>query len=1249
MSTAELGITVTSSGVAQAVADLDKLTPAAARAEQAVTKLTATTTTQLTQAANQAESMAKRIERALNIKPVGIDMGRGADIAAYGAELDRLRAKFNQAHSIMQSYRVAANEIRQANSVGAISINEMSVAMERLRVSTQRQIDSERLLRQGRQVGGGGTPGRGAPGGGAQQMMQSNLMYQFQDVAVTAAMGMNPVMIALQQGTQIGAAMTAAGGAKAGIAGLTGALTSMLSVTNLLPIAVIGVGAAMYQWLTGADEKVKSVDELIKEHTKSVEALAKMYGVAGVSAADYGSQSSLAIQAAEQRQRAAIKERATDANNALFGIGDAGGGPLGNMADMGGGRRVLALADENFEPFRAALEEFQKSVEEGAPDFESLYKNIDAVATASGNANPEIDKTRQAIYEATEEAAKYNTQLGITTEKMMDLAEAQLKLTIERQNAVTDLERLVAASKQAEFDNSAEKGVSTAARERAVELAVTKEQAAIDKERNNLFKERERSMENSIRQEKENLIAMNLSGAALETYKQTAAEVHAIEDAARKAGIDAGTAAYESYQKQIDKAKEYGAELFEILKQEEALTRTRTSAQNDAAISAMFARTNAERIAAAGGSAGAGKVPGAQTDFEVGEAKRLESARIQKEMADADRSRQQNLESLLKTQELEISLLGKTAGEQAALREEFRLTEELKRDAAERGIEVDQAQLKAIQETTAAYGERVDMLNQMRIVQDLAFERSLLYLSQEEAALARRLRGTGISTNSDIANEMRAQEAEKNAIDFARSTAKDFLGGFADVLVEGGEDMGENLVKALVGSAQRALDKILDSLLDSLVNSLIGGMGGGAGGGGGGILGNALSSLLGGGGGGGGGNFGTAGGFASMLNNGSAAVATNVAGNGVNTAMSLLGTSENTAGGLAAINAYLQKGGVDLNAASNAWCAAFVNSSLKQIGVEGSGSNMASSFLNWGQKVDPSGVMAGDVLVRGIPGQTGGHVGLATGASRMSGGVNQLEMISGNTGGAGLGTGGVGKDWVSSQTYELRRATEGMTKSVEDMTAGATKSALSLMGLSGVSNQTVNSLSGLMGGFQNFASSMQSFMASASGGGSSWFQGLMGSFGGAGGALNFMSGISPGATAAILGAGGGFVGLFHEGNLGGSSRSRHFPSMEPWADAVRLHKGNMFGAGEYPAVLKKGEPVFPNVEAAAKFGGSKMLVNVNNFAGVKVRTEEKQTSEGITLEVMLDRMVASAMDTRGSAANNTLRNKFGINERLRAR
>jgi hypothetical protein len=86
--------------------------------------------------------------------------------------------------------------------------------------------------------------------------------------------------------------------------------------------------------------------------------------------------------------------------------------------------------------------------------------------------------------------------------------------------------------------------------------------------------------------------------------------------------------------------------------------------------------------------------------------------------------------------------------------------------------------------------------------------------------------------------------------------------------------------------------------------------------------------------------------------------------------------------------------------ATEAWCAQFVNSALRNAGIKSSGSAVANSFQRWGNRVGPDDVKAGDVAVmtrgRGAD-QTGGHVGMATGATRVgSNGQRQFEMEAGN-------------------------------------------------------------------------------------------------------------------------------------------------------------------------------------------------------------------------------------------------------------
>lgn len=99
-----------------------------------------------------------------------------------------------------------------------------------------------------------------------------------------------------------------------------------------------------------------------------------------------------------------------------------------------------------------------------------------------------------------------------------------------------------------------------------------------------------------------------------------------------------------------------------------------------------------------------------------------------------------------------------------------------------------------------------------------------------------------------------------------------------------------------------------------------------------------------------------------------------------------------------ALTEFMSNGGVNLDPAVTAWCAAFVNASLKQAGIEGTGSNMARSFMEWGEEAaEPR---RGDLAVfrRGDPNGPFGHVGFFDGYNedgtiRVLGG-NQSDSVS---------------------------------------------------------------------------------------------------------------------------------------------------------------------------------------------------------------------------------------------------------------
>jgi uncharacterized protein (TIGR02594 family) len=76
---------------------------------------------------------------------------------------------------------------------------------------------------------------------------------------------------------------------------------------------------------------------------------------------------------------------------------------------------------------------------------------------------------------------------------------------------------------------------------------------------------------------------------------------------------------------------------------------------------------------------------------------------------------------------------------------------------------------------------------------------------------------------------------------------------------------------------------------------------------------------------------------------------------------------------------------------SSLWCARFMNMVLHQAGYRGTGSDMASSFARYGQRVSGPQVGAIAVMSRG---RRGGHVGIITGIDAKGNPI----MISGNSG-----------------------------------------------------------------------------------------------------------------------------------------------------------------------------------------------------------------------------------------------------------
>lgn len=112
-----------------------------------------------------------------------------------------------------------------------------------------------------------------------------NLTAQFNDIGMMLAAGQNPLMLALQQGSQITQVFGNAGAASA-VSMLKSAFLNLLSPVNLITLGVIGFGAAAIQWLTAAGEEALSLEDAVGALSDRVDAYKEAAERANASTAD---------------------------------------------------------------------------------------------------------------------------------------------------------------------------------------------------------------------------------------------------------------------------------------------------------------------------------------------------------------------------------------------------------------------------------------------------------------------------------------------------------------------------------------------------------------------------------------------------------------------------------------------------------------------------------------------------------------------------------------------------------------------------------------------------------------------------------------------------------------------------------------------------------------------------------------------------------------------------------------------------
>lgn len=142
----------------------------------------------------------------------------------------------------------------------------------------------------GRQIGASMAAGGAGVTGFAKDVQQSagslrvntaNIAAQFQDIGVTAAMGMNPLQIALQQGTQLSAVLNeSVSRGVSPVKALSGAFIQLINPISLATIAAIALGSAVLQSIGSILPETETANEAIKRHREALEGIVEGYSSA---------------------------------------------------------------------------------------------------------------------------------------------------------------------------------------------------------------------------------------------------------------------------------------------------------------------------------------------------------------------------------------------------------------------------------------------------------------------------------------------------------------------------------------------------------------------------------------------------------------------------------------------------------------------------------------------------------------------------------------------------------------------------------------------------------------------------------------------------------------------------------------------------------------------------------------------------------------------------------------------------------
>lgn len=370
-------------------------------------------------------------------------------------------------------------------------------------------------------------------------MQTANIASQFQDIAVQLQAGQSPFTIALQQGTQLSAALGSGRGLKGTLSALAGAVASLVSPVSLATIGFIALGGVAVQYFATLLQDGKASEEELKKQEDLIRKVAERWGEAVPALKAYVDQLDAAERASEGKevQAALVSTAWQGARDSVSSFSAFVAEAVTQMQAVGAEGSVINELQEAWRNLNDRVRDGTVTTEDNNRVSAALANAINTVQLpALGNLRSAWQLVAAAILNASQKAASFEG-VGNETQRAVDTAQAFIAEQ-QRINGLTT-EQLALETEIGRVKSEAERGDVILTEQQALDLA--KERLAAEERRSQIKADTKTGTKAADEARREAEAVLELIAALEFEYDQLGltTEQQAVANALRQAGAAA--------------------------------------------------------------------------------------------------------------------------------------------------------------------------------------------------------------------------------------------------------------------------------------------------------------------------------------------------------------------------------------------------------------------------------------------------------------------------------------------------------------------------------------------------------------------------------------------------------------------------------------------------------------------------------------------------------------------------------------